>query len=110
MIRAHRTRFSAMYSVEEVEGETIENKCARIVQNNEPISDGAPPIYTEKKDGVVPAYDIRTDRWDVALTAMDKVQGARIAKSKEYMKKDEPGEPKPGEPKPGEPKPGATES
>ena len=90
-----------MYSVEEIEGETIEMKVARIVQNNEPITDGAPPIYTEKKDGVNPAYNIRTDRWDVALEAMDKVQGARIAKSKDYLKKEDP---KPEEPKPADPK------
>ena len=30
------------------EGETIETKVARIVQNKEPITDGAPMIYTEK--------------------------------------------------------------
>ena len=40
------------------------------VQNYE---DGAPIIYTERKDGVIPAYNIRTDKWDIALTAMDQV-------------------------------------
>lgn len=69
------------------EGETIEKKVARVVENNEPITDGAPIIYTEKKDGVLPQYDIRTDRWDIALEAMDKVNQANIAKSKEYLKK-----------------------
>ena len=67
-------------SVEIQEGETIETKVARIVQNKEPITDGAPIIFTEKKDGVLPAYNIRTDRWDIAENAMDKVNAAKMAK------------------------------
>ena len=53
--------------------ETIETKVARITQNKEPITDSAPIIFTEKKDGVLPAYNIRTDRFDIALEAMDKI-------------------------------------
>lgn len=66
------------------EGERIETKVARIVENNEPITDGAPIIYTKREDGVLAAYDIRTDRWDVAQQAMDAVNQANIAKSKNY--------------------------
>lgn len=55
------------------EGERIEDKMDRIINNNEPISDGAPIIYTERKDGVLPEYDIRADKWDIAIDAMDKV-------------------------------------
>lgn len=55
------------------EGERIEEKIHRIVNNKEPISDGAPIIYTERKDGVRPEHDIRTDRFEVAVEAMDKV-------------------------------------
>ena len=50
------------------------------MNNNEPITDGAPIIFTERKDGVLPEYDIRTDRWDIAITAMDKVNTDKIAK------------------------------
>ena len=38
-----------MKSVETFEGETIETKVNRIVNNGEPIKDGAPIIYTERK-------------------------------------------------------------
>ena len=38
-----------------------------------PIEDGAPIIYTERKDGVNPAYNIRTDRWEIAQDAMEQV-------------------------------------
>ena len=68
------------------EGESIENKVRRITENNEPITDGAPIIYTNREDGVLPAYNIRTDRWDVAQQAMDAVNQANLAKSKNYGK------------------------
>ena len=56
------------------EGEYIEEKVRRIVDNGEPIEDGAPIVYTERKDGVRPEYNIRTDRWDIAQEAMEQVQ------------------------------------
>lgn len=59
------------------EGERLELKIDRMTQNNEPIGDSAPLIYTPRKDGVVAAYDIRTDKWDVALEAMEKVNKTR---------------------------------
>ena len=70
------------------EGESIETKVKRIVENNEPITDGAPIIYTNRDDGVLPAYNIRTDRWEVAQAAMDAVNQANLAKSKNYGKID----------------------
>ena len=70
------------------EGESIENKVRRITENNEPISDGAPIIYTNRKDGVLPAYNIRTDRWEIAQAAMDAVNQDNLAKSKNYGKID----------------------
>ena len=71
---------STMESVETVEGETIESKILRIVQNKEPITDGAPEIFTERKDGIIAAFNIRTDRWEIAAQAMDKVAASIQAK------------------------------
>ena len=68
------------------EGESIENKVRRITENNEPITDGAPIIYTNREDGVLPAYNIRTDRWEIAQQAMEAVNQANLAKSKNYGK------------------------
>lgn len=67
-------------------GESIENKVRRITENNEPITDGAPIIYTNRDDGVLPAYNIRTDRFDIAQAAMEAVNQANLAKSKNYGK------------------------
>lgn len=83
------------------EGETIEQKINRMVNNKEPIKDSAALIYTERKDGVKPEYDIRTDRFDLALDAMDSISKTRQAKrneriaeaAKEGMKKETPATP-----------------
>ena len=79
-----------LQSVEIYEGETIEEKVARIVQTKEPITDTAPIIYTEKKDGVLPAYNIRTDRFDLAIDAYDKIEMERIAKKNQITADDVP--------------------
>lgn len=68
------------------EGESIEKKVERILNNKETITDGAPIIYQDRKDGIEPAYDIRSDRFDIAIEAMDKVAKAKIAKREETMK------------------------
>lgn len=50
------------------------------------MEDGVfPTIYTEKKDGVQPEFDIRTDRFEIAVDAVDKINQAmanQIAKNK----------------------------
>lgn len=74
------------------EGETIEQKIERVVNNKEPIEDGAPLIWTERKEGVKPEYNIRTDRWDIAIDGMDNVSKANIAKRMEYIRNQEPAE------------------
>ena len=84
--RSYKTRYLMSGNSKGTEGETIETKVARIVQNKEPITDGAPMIYTEKEQGVLPEYDIRTDKWEIAQNAMDVVHATNIAKSKELSK------------------------
>ena len=78
---------SRLKSIEIYEGESIETKCARILQNKEPITDTAPIIYTTKEDGVLPAYNIRTDRFDIAMDAYDKI--TRSSAKKEQAVKPE---------------------
>lgn len=77
-----------------VEGEYIETKVERITTNNEPITDGAPIVFTERKEGVKPEHDIRTDRFEIALDAMDYVTKTHRAKRAEKMiEKDDKVEP-----------------
>lgn len=77
------------------EGETITQKIRRITVNKEPITDGAPLIYTERKNGVMAEYDIRTDRFEIAIEAMDKVEKAYKAKREERHKPKEDGKTEP---------------
>lgn len=75
---------------EAIEGEPIEHKVERIISNNEPITDGAPEIFTERKDGVIEAYNIRTDRWEIATNAMDIVSSNELAKRQQRIVDREP--------------------
>ena len=68
-----------------VEGERIETMIERITELNEPIKDGAPLIYTNRKEGVIPEYDIRTDRWEVAIDGMDIVTKTNLAIRENYI-------------------------
>lgn len=61
------------------EGENILTKVRRILDENEPLTDGAPLIYTPKEDGVKPEYDIRTDKWQIAINAMDRVNEYKLS-------------------------------
>lgn len=67
-------------------GETIEEKVRRIMNNKEPIKDGSPQIFTDRKDGVRPELNIRTDRFEIAIEAMDKVDKTYKAKREERQK------------------------
>ncbi len=86
MYRYRKGNESKLTSVELLEGEPIEHKIERIISNKEPITDGAPSIYTERREGVLSAYNIRTDRWEIATEAMDKVSGSIQAKRDEKGK------------------------
>ena len=68
------------FELPHMEGEPIEDKIRRVLDENEPITDGAPIIYTEKKDGVKPEFNIRADRWEIAIQAMDKVSNYEASK------------------------------
>lgn len=66
-------------------GETIEQRVQRIINNKDHIKDSAPIIYTERKDGVAEAHDIRTDRWDVAIHGTDYITKSALAKREQRI-------------------------
>ncbi len=71
---------------EDTIGEELITKIRRVLDENEPLTDGAPLIYTPKEKGVIPEYNIRTDKWQLAMGAMDRVSEYKLS---EYMKKSE---------------------
>lgn len=62
------------------EGENIIRVMQRALSNKESIGAEVGLIYTEKSQGLLPAYDIRTDRFEIALDGIDKIQKSRDAK------------------------------
>lgn len=69
------------------QAEPREVKLRKIISGeSNDMEDGVfPTIYTEKKDGVQPEFDIRTDRFEVAIDAIDKINQSmanQIAKNK----------------------------
>ena len=69
------------------QAEPREVKLRKIISGeSNDMEDGVfPTIYTEKKDGVQPEFDIRTDRFEVAIDAIDKINQSvanQIAKSR----------------------------
>lgn len=67
------------------EAEPIERIVERVTYTNEPIEETAPLIYTERKDGVLPQYDIRTDTADLAIEAMELVTKNHLMKREQRI-------------------------
>lgn len=61
-------------------GESIEKKIKRVMENNEPIKDSAPLVYTDRKEGVLPDYDMRTDKYEYLVEGFDKAAKSKRAK------------------------------
>ncbi len=91
-MRKGNTSTSTLISVKNTyQAEGLEQKLRRILANKEPISEDLPIIYTDKSEGVMPGYDIRTDRFEIARKAVEKIGIAAAqekAKSQEIQKND----------------------
>ena len=72
------------------EGRTIEKQIAIAMLTNEPVDQTSPITFTKRSDGVLPDYDIRTDKWQLAQTAMtavaDKIRLNRSQKIQDKLK------------------------
>ena len=82
------TKSFTKFRVESYEGQSIEERCKKLVEPGEPIKDTSPLIFTTKEKGVMPQYDVRTDKWDIAQDAMDKVNKERIARGQQPPSED----------------------
>ncbi len=74
-----------------VENEPLERKIERMENNGEPLqsnSEAAQMIYTDRADGVQAAYDIRSDRFEIAVEATDALQKSNIARRDAAAKQD----------------------
>lgn len=63
----------------QIDKESLEKKLVRVMYNNEPITDSSPELYTDRDDGVQASFNPRTDKWEIAAEAMDKVAEQKSA-------------------------------
>ena len=61
------------------EAEPLEVKLRRATEEKKPIEAVAPMIYTEKSKGVIPEYDIRTDRFELAQEKMEMLNSVKFS-------------------------------
>ena len=71
---------------ESYEAKSLEAELRKVMEEKSPITSISPEIFTERKEGVMPEYDIRTDKWEVAEKAMEKVSQTQIAARKKADK------------------------
>lgn len=85
-----------MKGISERVGERIEIMIEKYKNNSADIEGKGELLYTERRDGVVAGYNIRTDRFEVALDAADKIESSYQSKREERLKivKDDTAEPK----------------
>lgn len=74
---------------ETYEGKSIEMMIAERMEGEKIELGGKALLYTERKDGVVPETNIRSDRFDLAMMAHDTVERARVSKRDAIGKKPE---------------------
>lgn len=61
------------------EGESLEEFLRRAKNSKEPIQATAKITYNDRKDGVLPQHDIRTDRFEIAMMATDRIHASQAA-------------------------------
>lgn len=91
------TQPSLIQSAKIQEGESIEQKLRRLTITKEPIEvDFTPEIFQERKAGVDPMCDIRTDKFEMAQAACDIMTRTYLLgrKNRDNFGKDENGKPK----------------
>lgn len=64
------------------EGQSLEEFLRKAIAGNEPIQATAKLTYNDRKDGVLPQHDIRTDRWELAQEQTTSYHMSRAAMQK----------------------------
>lgn len=83
--KPHKSRLKINNSYE---GNSIEKQVALMLNNKEKIGEDNPIIYTPRSEGTMAAYNIRTDRFEVALDAVDKINRSYNARRENKVQMD----------------------
>lgn len=73
------------------EGLSLEQEIEQLIKSKQPLQGGATMIYTEKSKGVLPEYDIKTDRFDIAAETKHAATRRAIMKPMEGGANEEKG-------------------
>lgn len=82
MYRKIEYKNSGLSGVQLYQAKSIEREMEEIITQKKPIENAAPLMYTEKKDGVIEDFDIRTDKWEAMQRAATYVNEQK----REYRK------------------------
>lgn len=94
MIRTLKKSSTSIDRNESTIGKTLEQELEIMMANGEEIGDQkTEPIYTERKEGVKDAFNIRHDKWITAQKAMQKVGQSYEAKRQKAQEERENPEP-----------------
>lgn len=94
MYKVTKPNKTSIFQNESTQGEPIEAKVERMVMNKEPIKDEGALNFSSREDGVRPELDIRTDRAELAIDAVNKKNKLILKRREDAItkkkKKDEP--------------------
>lgn len=68
------------------EADSMETKLRKVMTGEQIEMQGKGLVYTDRKDGVLPETNIRTDRFQEAQNALDYVTGEKIARREASVK------------------------
>lgn len=98
MFKQPKWRSTSLIINQSQPGEPLEIKIEKLVSKKEPLDEGSTPlIYTPRMEGIRASTNIRTDRWEIAIEATEKIAKSYLARREERAKKDQP-EQVPGQP------------
>lgn len=78
--KTNKTKSIGFKSIECPEGITIEKQVALIQKGNAENEHIKEMLYGERREGVIQGSNIRTDKWEIAVDAMDKSTKSVISK------------------------------
>lgn len=78
--KKNKIQKTSLTGIKLVESENMIQRMRRLFANNEPLDEGATPIYTMRKEGVREDTDVRTDRHEAAIIVKDSKTRMKIAK------------------------------
>lgn len=82
-----------------VQANTLEEDIRLKIEQGEPIDNSKAILYQKRNEGINPAYNVRTDRWEIAQSLKSNQKASQTAKRTErYTKKEDDGQDEPEKP------------